>query len=670
MPEFTKEEMEKMRKSAEDKMRTVDFQVDTVSVDEAAGAAAYYRSSNNTITSNYEIEDDDYGHKYNQSHETLIHEQKHRDNYLQGFYAYAVSPEQAYKRNMHDEISATMAELISLREEYIETGDINVFDRIPKLSFYKKAIEKGEINPRSQYKEDFDKDMRFIVNGTQKMWVDAYGRDFYIDNCLWKYANRSDHEGKYAAYWDQNYQNSLKIAYNIGGVDFTKYMEKDVEIPEEANAKMIEKIANNPSMQKYYHLTDAQVLEKSGLPPYDGSISLCEYKQLLQHQMAINSKFSDIYNPEGQKYTTQGYMKYLISEEHKKVYEEFCSDDMDFRKKYPDFAAFQYSQCKYERDQLNNAIQDIDEAFIDKIVEYQAREYAKTGKDFPRDNPENYRKALKKLYCGAYDILKPDETKLKSELSKSAEKLQNKSSWERTMENYLKAVGVSPEDAEFKAHDLAQKNKIIGGYGCFVGGPFYGAYNKAKDLKHRMTHTIDEDGKEKYVGLWRKIKHKAKDLKEDVKRWFKKTEPVKNEAIHPVNKNAPEYPKWSKDNRVSEVQHRKILDLRKPIIKQPIQSKADNQQNNANSKGSTALKMKKDTVKAQVAAKQPKNGVNLSKDKTVLKNIMKQDTTRAKEVFKNVGKQKAMTKKVAKIIPAVHNEKQILKDLYHKVLDR
>ena len=190
----------------------------------------------------------------------------------------------------------------------------------------------------------------------------------------------------------------------------------------------------------------------------------------------------------------------------------------EMKEKFPTFETYlkymQSFETEYYQEKFNEATRN--EAFIDKIVEYQAAEYAKTGKDFPQNNQQNYQKALNKIYCGAYDMLKPDETKLKSELSYSAEKLQNSSAWERTMENYLKSVGLSPKDAEYKAHNLAQENKIIGGWGCFVGGPFIGAYNKVKDLKHRMTHIVDENGEEQNVGLWGKIKHKASQIKKDL----------------------------------------------------------------------------------------------------------------------------------------------------------
>lgn len=59
----------------------------------------------------------------------LMHEQKHQDNRSQGIYEYALSPEQAYKTEMNDEISANMASLVYLRDKYLKTGDISVLKK-------------------------------------------------------------------------------------------------------------------------------------------------------------------------------------------------------------------------------------------------------------------------------------------------------------------------------------------------------------------------------------------------------------------------------------------------------------------------------------------------------------------------------------------------------------
>ena len=99
-------------KDVEIPLRDIDFQVDTLQQNNNTWAAAYFSPSKNTITTNYRVGRDN---SFNESDSTLLHEQKHRDNTASGFDVYAVSPEQAYKLNMHNEISATMAELIYLR---------------------------------------------------------------------------------------------------------------------------------------------------------------------------------------------------------------------------------------------------------------------------------------------------------------------------------------------------------------------------------------------------------------------------------------------------------------------------------------------------------------------------------------------------------------------------
>lgn len=70
---------------------------------------------------------------------------------------------------------------------------------------------------------------------------------------------------------------------------------------------------------------------------------------------------------------------------------------------------------------------------------------------------------------------------LNAKLPAEAEKVQNVSGWERTMYNYMTAVGISKEDAVSKAEQLAKQNKFLAGYGCFVGTPFISAGNAIKN---------------------------------------------------------------------------------------------------------------------------------------------------------------------------------------------
>ena len=114
--------------------KKIDYQVDTVDVASATGATlGYYSPGANTITVNYH--ENDYGARdleENDRDAILYHEQKHRSNNNKGFKADRIefTPEQCYKLCVADEISANMATLVYLREEYIKTRDIKFKNNI------------------------------------------------------------------------------------------------------------------------------------------------------------------------------------------------------------------------------------------------------------------------------------------------------------------------------------------------------------------------------------------------------------------------------------------------------------------------------------------------------------------------------------------------------------
>ena len=593
-----------------DKMRTIDMQVDTVSAEGSKGRAAYFTGGNsndnrNTITVNYVKNKGiarDVISDYSIEETVLLHEQKHRDNYLQGIYAYAVSPEQAYKRTMHDEISANMTELVALRDEYIETGNISVFDKEPKFGFYKEAIERGEINPNSPYKEDFDKDMSLIVNGTQKMWQEYYAcTDMYTNIGLWHMQYGSDAEGKYKAFWDENYKNSLKIAYNIGGVDFTKYMDKDAEIPHEAYEQM-----KDFDSSQSHTLSDAEIFQKSGLPAYDGSISLSEYKKLLQHKMALDSAFSSQWY-EDRELNTQEFLQYLHSDKFKDYMQSMYDSYPEFHKKYPTIDSFIDEEVSANKCYLHDKLQQVNESYINKIVEYQAQEYAKTGKEFPADNKENYQKKLNDLYCGTYDLIGLEDNQINSTISA-------------------------------KANDTVKQSQE-------------GFADKVKrgleNLQYRCTHITDKDGETHEVGVWGKIVHKLGEVKESVGNWMTGHDPniSKNNNLptSPVNSTDPEYRQWeNKDGyRVSEVQYRQILDMNQAIIVQPTRSYAA--ENDANSamiipmdKTQVVEQIRKDQYNAQILEQNRAREIQLSQQtRTAVENPLQAANARSNQLNTN-----------------------------------
>ncbi len=339
-------------------MRNIDFQVDTVSVERANNTGAYQTHDTNSITSNFKKGNSEWN-EWAQGDNVLIHEQKHRDNNNQGMYEYPVSPEQAYKLNMYDEISANMASLLLLRQKYLETGDISIFDKNEqgRFSFYKEAIERGEINPRSNTKEDFDKEMRLIANGTKDMWMQDFSTDYVKQNSS-NAVSYGDMTGKYAQYYDQNYERGKKIALTIGGVDFTQYLDNDVEIPE-AGRKKIENLPyiTNTNADDLKNLSNQELTKKFNIPAYDGSMSLQQYQDYLQH--------------------------YFMSESLNPAALQNIENDKS--------ALETMKQAGTENIKAN-------EALINLAVTTAAQDYAKNGDKLPEANNEAYNNAVNKLY--------------------------------------------------------------------------------------------------------------------------------------------------------------------------------------------------------------------------------------------------------------------------------
>lgn len=354
-------------------MRNIDFQVDTVSVERANNTGAYQNPETNSITSNF-IKENNEWNEWAQGDNILIHEQKHRDNNNQGLFEYPVSPEQAYKLEMYDEISANMASLLLLRQKYLETGDISIFDKTEqgRFSFYKEAIEKGEINPRSNVKEDFDKEMRLIANGTKDMWMQEFAEtELYRDCGASSAVSYGDMTGKYAQYYDQNYERGKKIALTIGGVDFTQYLDNDVEIPEVGRKQLREYLIGNENYkpaEDVKKLSNQDLAKKYNIPAYDGSMSLQQYQDYLQHYLLCQD----------QKYTLHylGVSKLATGKEGL------------------------LDQSKAINDAKNNGFNYIkaNEELITAAVTTAAQDYAKKGDKLPEANDEAYNKAVDKLY--------------------------------------------------------------------------------------------------------------------------------------------------------------------------------------------------------------------------------------------------------------------------------
>lgn len=533
MAKDIKKDLAAARLDAENRMRAVDFQVDTLS--HKTGTNGYFTQHARSITLNYDENNDDFN-LWSKRGITLQHEQKHRDNYNQGMYEYALSPEQAYKIEMHDEISANMAGLLEVREEYLQTGDMSVFDKKgrERYGYYADAVKKGEINPFSNKKEDFDKEMALIANGTRDMWM----RDFaniYVDYGVNDAKYYGEKDGKHAAYYDQNYERARKIAYTIGGVDFTQYMDKDVEIPEAGKRRIMggEKLA-----------------EELGLPKYDGKMSLLQYQNLLQHALAMRDRNAGLR----------------------------CTDAMPFgegtRGQWnTEMAAFAYLTDKtltsYQQEDYQAALDNVaknDKALIDGLVNQAARDYAERGEKLPAGDDKAYNKAVDELYRGN---VKFNQADLKFEGEVNLRQAFNPKD-----ELPLKELPKEAAELQQKVEDMGWWKR-----GCMQYAHFFGeSWNDEKISKWPAVVRYPAEALGVYVGVpvvsgIKKCGEWGSDAVDAVKGWFGNDadrNKGENKPVRPVDKDKkPEYREWSPKERVSDVQKKQVLNLMADVIRKP-----------------------------------------------------------------------------------------------------
>ena len=439
-------------------MPTVDvaYQVDTL--DQPWRRGFKYDRQDNRIDFAHVLGEDETNRK-NFSDEKIVHEQKRRTNYQNGIYEYALSTEQAYKVSMHDHISADMAELIALRQQYLENKDESVFDGTP-FGFYAEALKTGEIDPTSKDPEAFNKEMSLIVNGT---------RDKYKPS----YANAADatffgeDDGAHAQYYDQNYQRAKKICYNIGGVDFTKYMDHDVEISQNSHLDILAYKKN---------LTNAEAAELYNVPAYKADMSLQQYQDLVQQTLAMNEGYhwGDTSQSEYEGQTVGDVWKESIARvalNH--------SPDLNLENIYRDGMVKSASLAS-------------------SITNDVAREYQKKGIPVGVQNDAAYNKALKELYSVSLDgknvdvsgIINPQYTDFTQSISDEAQAVQDMNKWALTRQrvsNTLASFSKGNVQNEIVHPQENEKNNH--------GTPLYAP--QSSDFMHRVVPDMTGDVIEK-----------------------------------------------------------------------------------------------------------------------------------------------------------------------------
>ena len=217
--------------------RPVYFQVDSIKSDfnnSAHNILGYYNPQKNNIKL---VHNQDYAAEIDVA--TVVHEQKHQDNWQKGFHLRRISLNNVEKLLKHDEVSASLTAFLAMRQEYIKTNDISILEKYRDGEFkgYVDKLKNGKIKCNSTNEKEFSEEMGFLYKYTKDMWDSKYGEiDIYQRNIAKNVNNyintHNSIDGKIktigdAADDEANYFKALKDIYNIGGVDFSQFIKNE-----------------------------------------------------------------------------------------------------------------------------------------------------------------------------------------------------------------------------------------------------------------------------------------------------------------------------------------------------------------------------------------------------------------------------------------------------------
>lgn len=154
----------------------------------------------------------------------------HHNNLLKYRTKYKLQPEEYYKLCCHDEITANLTAILTARYEYMESQNKQaVIDKYKGtyMDFYFRAIESKEINPFDNSAEARKAEWSLLVNGTRQMWMKLY-YPVYAPS-LKRQLSRFIGRLGFSKSKNKNYEFLCSQMYTIGGVDFTKYADFDID---------------------------------------------------------------------------------------------------------------------------------------------------------------------------------------------------------------------------------------------------------------------------------------------------------------------------------------------------------------------------------------------------------------------------------------------------------
>lgn len=173
-----------------------------------------------------------------------IHEAQHQINRKKKHLGEAnVSLNENYQRDVHDEITALIAEKLEIHRQYRAAGSAaerkKILDKYGQYDAHKayiEAIRKGKIKPESNKSFDFEKEMAFIKNDATQFRADPTD-DGYKSQWMSLSMNYLYERGNQISSNPKALDKEIHDLYQIGGIDFTKYGNHDVMVLENQTIK-------------------------------------------------------------------------------------------------------------------------------------------------------------------------------------------------------------------------------------------------------------------------------------------------------------------------------------------------------------------------------------------------------------------------------------------------
>ncbi len=307
-------------KTVRSAIQNVSYYVDTLY--NPGGTLLYNQLNQHKIYRNYFEKDN----KYALQMYYITHEEWHTHNNATGYrYKYALSPQQYYRLCMEDEITANITSVCTARYEYLHAENKqSVIDKYKDndiLGFYFQKVASGEIKPESGLPEDRNKEWSVIANGTFDMWVNNYQKT-YTPTSLLMLKNFLDRRGLCPSNPAQ-YKKIRRAMYSIGGVDFSKYLDREIEISGNM-MDFIEKMGKVQSFQgeNHYFIDDvAKGMMKASELPAKYQVEALKHilisakmkSELRKNQNILETNLDIVYNKTKHRLESDWTYKYFIA---------------------------------------------------------------------------------------------------------------------------------------------------------------------------------------------------------------------------------------------------------------------------------------------------------------------------------------------------------------------